>query len=574
MTKITSGKISLPADLFHSAADYVKKNCAVLLVFILTFVVTAGIVYVDASTQQTIASFSIDEYEPGMIADKTIIANKSMSPDDQFPIAIEEGEKVIRKGFAIADEDYLKLRKMASSPVYVDYRIFADSILFLMLLSAMAFLLFTPVFLGHKVELKEVILSSFLFVVVFAAACFGDKAPLFQGIYRINVIIPSALCVALVTILFGQVFALYFSVLISFGVLCACGFEMIPFLFTLASSLTLVRILRNIESRIDMIFSSAAVALMNVIFLCAFKVVCNDNFQDALFVLPGVAFNGFISGILALGLLTPLEIMMNTASVFRLMDLSDQNSPVLRKLLLTASGTYQHSIMVSQLAESACKEIGANSLLARVAALYHDMGKMEHPEYFTENNIDTENKHTDLNPSLSVSIIKSHLRISVEKAHAMHLPASIVNIIAEHHGNSVIAYFYNKAKELDPNVSEADFRYDGNLPSTKESAVVMLADVCEAACKSLEKPTAQRLEKFIQTLIDAKIAAHQLDDCALTYGEMTKIKDTFVSILAAYYHGRIKYQNQDTTTSENSKTSENPKASENSKTGSEGEKNE
>ena len=202
------------------------------------------------------------------------------------------------------------------------------------------------------------------------------------------------------------------------------------------------------------------------------------------------------------------------------------------------------------------------------------MGKMEHPEYFTENNIDTENKHTDLNPSLSVSIIKSHLRISVEKAHAMHLPASIVNIIAEHHGNSVIAYFYNKAKELDPNVSEADFRYDGNLPSTKESAVVMLADVCEAACKSLEKPTAQRLEKFIQTLIDAKIAAHQLDDCALTYGEMTKIKDTFVSILAAYYHGRIKYQNQDTTTSENSKTSENPKASENSKTGSEGEKNE
>lgn len=561
---MNNAKISFSADMIHSAAQYVKKNWALLLVFILTFVVTSGIVYFDASTQQTIASFSIDEYEPGMIADKTIIANKSMSADEQFPIAIEEGEKVIRKGFAIADEDYLKLRKMASSPSYIDYRVFADHLLFLMLVSSLAFLLFSPVFLGHKAQLKEMILVSFLFIVVFAIASFGDKAPLFQGVYKINVIIPSALCVALVTILFGQVFALYFSFIISFGVLCACGFELIPFLYTLASSLTLVRILRNIESRIDMIFSSISVALMNIIYICVLKVMFNDNFEDALFVLSGVAFNGFISGILALGLLTPLEILMNTASVFRLMDLSDQNSPVLRKLLLTASGTYQHSIMVSQLAESACKEIGANSLLARVAALYHDIGKMEHPEYFTENNIDSENKHTDLNPSLSVSIIKSHLRISVEKAHAMHLPESVVNIIGEHHGNSVIAYFYNKAKEKDPSVSEADFRYDGKLPSTKESAVVMLADVCEAACKSLEKPTAQRLEKFIQTLIDSKIAANQLDDCALTYGEMTKIKDTFVSILAAYYHGRIKYQNQDSITSENS----------NSEKKTEGEKNE
>ena len=150
----------------------------------------------------------------------------------------------------------------------------------------------------------------------------------------------------------------------------------------------------------------------------------------------------------------------------------------------------------------------------------------------------------------------------------MHLPAQIVNIIAEHHGNSVISYFFNKAKEKNPNANEADFRYDGRLPSTKESAVVMLADVVEAACKSLEKPTAQRLEKFIQQLIEAKIAAKQLDDCALTYGEMTKIKNTFVSILAAYYHGRIKYQNQDSTDSSASEKTVSEKSN------SEGEKNE
>lgn len=568
MTKANNGKNSFFYDLFHSALEYVKKNWAILLVFSITFLASAVIVYFDASTRQTIASFSIDEYEPGMVADKTIIATTNLAADEQFPIAVEEGEKVIRKGFPIAEEDYLKLRKMAASPSYIDYRVFADNILFLMLVSAMAFLLFSPVCLGRKVELKEIILASLLFVVVFGVACFGDKAPLFQGIYNLPVIIPSGLCVALITILFGQIFGLYFSILISFGVLCACNFELIPFLYTLASSFTIVKILRTIENRIDMIFSSIGVALLNVIYICVLKVIFNDNFSDCVFPLAGVAFNGFISGILALGLLTPLEVVMNTASVFRLMDLSDQNSPVLRKLLLTASGTYQHSIMVSQLAESACKEIGANSLLARVAALYHDIGKMEHPEYFTENNIDSENKHTDLNPSLSVSIIKSHLRQSVEKAHQMHLPAQIVNIIAEHHGNSVISYFFNKAKEKDPNANEADFRYDGRLPSTKESAVVMLADVVEAACKSLEKPTAQRLEKFIQQLIEAKIAAKQLDDCALTYGEMTKIKNTFVSILAAYYHGRIKYQNQDSTDSAASEKTVSEKNN------SEGEKNE
>lgn len=545
MIKQNNGeKKSIIKNIFEELSVYVKKHWQVLFVCIAAFAICTSILYLDASTTQTIASFSIDEYEPGMIADKTIIAFKTLPADEQFPIAVEEGEKIIRKGFPIAEEDYLKLRKMSASPSYIDYRAFADHILFLMLIAAFAFMLFSSVFLGRKAELKEIILETVLFIIVFVMASFGDKAAAFSGMYKLPVIIPSTLCVALVSILFGQISGLYFSFLISFGVFCACGFELVPFLFTLASSLTVVKIVRTIERRIDMVFSSISVAVMNIVYMCLLKVIFNDNFGDSLLVLGGIAFNGFISGILALGLLTPLEVMMNTASVFRLMDLSDQNSPVLRKLLLTASGTYQHSLMVGQLAESACKEIGANSLLARVGAYYHDIGKMEHPEYYTENNLDGANKHTALNPSLSVSIIKSHIRLSVEKAHQMHLPASIISIISEHHGNSVISYFYNKAKENNPEVSEEEFRYDGNCPSTKESAVVMLADVVEAACKSLEKPTAQRLEKFIQQLINAKIESHQLDDCALTFGELTKIKESFVSILAAYYHGRIKYQNQ------------------------------
>lgn len=531
-------------SLFKSIGKFVVKNWGVIALAFITFFATSAIVYFDANTTETIASFAVDEYEIGQIADKTIYATKSLPADDLYPIEVEKGEKVIRKGFPITEEEFYKLKKIAESPVYVDYRAFCNSVLFLLLVSAFWIILFNPVLLKRNVEFKELILECVLFVLVFFVAAFGGKSPLFQTPFALSALIPASFSAFLVAILFGQTSALFFSVLLSLGVLCAENFQLVPAVFTLATAVSASRIVLRIERRIDMVFASIMQAVLNIVFIIFLKVVFNGNFGDSIFVIPAVAFNGFLSGILVLGFLTPLESLMNTASVFRLMDLSDQNTPVLRKLLLTASGTYQHSMMVAQLAENACKAIGANALLARVGAYYHDIGKMEHPEYFTENNIDTANKHTDLNPSLSVSIIKSHIKIGLEKARQLHLPKPILDIIAEHHGNSLIAYFYNKAKAKDPNVSPEDYSYPGNPPTTKESGVVMLADVCEAACKSLDKPTPQRLEKFIGELINGKIESSQLDNSALTFGELTKIKDTFVQILAAYYHGRIKYQNQ------------------------------
>ena len=281
-----------------------------------------------------------------------------------------------------------------------------------------------------------------------------------------------------------------------------------------------------------------------MVFMSVLKIIFNDNFSDAIFSLLGVALNGFISGILALGFITPLESILNTASVFRLMDLSNTNSPLLSNLLITASGTYQHSMMVAQLAENACRQIGANALLARVAAYYHDIGKMDHSDYFTENQ-KGGNPHDDLNPSLSLTIIRTHVKLSVEKATEQHLPASVIKIISEHHGNSVIRWFYEKAKKEDPNVREEDYSYYGDLPSTRESGVVMLADTVEAACKSLDKPSVSRLESFIQTLIDKKVNEdRQLDNCPLTFKDLKKIKDSFVQILAGYYHSRVKYPGQ------------------------------
>ncbi|WP_294429539.1 HDIG domain-containing metalloprotein [uncultured Treponema sp.] len=529
---------------FSSMGAFIAKNWQLILAFFLTFMAATAILWYDANTTETLASFAIEEYEVGQVADKTIYAKKSLPEDVQYPVAIEKGEKVIRKGFPITEEEFFKLQKMADSPLYIDYRAFWDKILYLVLVAVLWIVLFNPVLLKRRIEIKEVILECVLFILVFFTTSFGMKSAIFQNPYTLPVMIPSVFSAFLIAILFGQTSALFFSILLSLGVLGASSFQIVPTLFTLAVCVSASRIVMKIERRIDMVFASLMQAVLNVVFIVFLKVMFNSDFNDAVFICPGIAFNGFLSGILVLGFLTPLESIMNTASVFRLMDLSDQNAPVLRKLLLTASGTHQHCMMVAQLAENACKEIGANALLARVGSYYHDIGKMEHPEYFTENNIDTANKHTDLNPSLSVSVIKSHVKIGVEKAYQLRLPKQIIDIIAEHHGNSLITYFYNKAKEKDENVNPEDYSYIGNPPSTKESAVVMLADVCEAACKSLEKPTAQRLEKFIQDLINKKIESGQLDNSALTFGELTKIRDTFVRILAAYYHGRIKYQNQ------------------------------
>ena len=529
---------------FSSIGHFISKNWHFILAFILTFIVSTAIVWYDANTSETIASFALSEYEVGQNADKTIIAKKAMPEDVKYPIAIEKDEVIIKKGFDITEEQYFKLQKMADSPVYVDYRAFCDKILYLILVSVLWVVLFNPVLLRKKVETKEVVLECLLFLIVFFVTSFGMKNAVFQNPFTLPVMIPSVFSAFLVAILFGQTSALFFSALLALGVLGASSFQIVPTLYTLAVCISSSRIVMKIERRIDMVFASIMQAVLSVVFIVFLKVMFNSDFNDSVFVFPGLAFNSFLSGILVLGFLTPLESVMNTASVFRLMDLSDQNTPLLRKLILTASGTYQHSMMVAQLAENACKEIGANALLARVGSYYHDIGKMEHPEYFTENNIDSANKHTDLNPSLSVSVIKSHIKLGVEKAHQIRLPSQVIDIIAEHHGNSVITYFYNKAKEKDDNVSPEDYSYPGTPPASKESAVVMLADVCEAACKSLEKPTAQRLEKFIQELINGKIESGQLDNSALTFGELTKTRDTFVRILAAYYHGRIKYQNQ------------------------------
>ncbi len=529
---------------FKSVGQYIRTKYPFLLLFLLGYMAICALVFAKITTSDTVASFSIEDFEIGQISDRTIIAEKSIPADETNPYSIIAGEKIIKKGFEITEEAYAKLEKMIASPLYIDYRAFANKILYLLVIAIMYYLLFSLMPFGRKIRLQEPLLQVIFLIAIFFAASFGSKLPLCATPYALCMIIPASLFTMIITILYGQSSAVLFSFIISFAVLASGSWEIVPFLFTLGSSMSSVAIVRKVERRIDLVFAAIILAMCDLVFFVLLIVVFNETFVPHVKLFIGIFCNGFLSGILTLGLLTPLEYMLNTASVFRLMDLSDTNAALLKKMCITASGTYQHSMMVAQLAEFACREIGANPLIARVGGYYHDIGKLDQSEYFVENKQGDTEKHNDINPTLYATVIKSHVKKGVEKAMQMHLPRVIIDVIAEHHGNTVIQYFYQEAKEKDPSLSPEDFAYPGPAPTTRESGVVMLADTVEAACHTLKNPSIPRLETFITSLINGKIEANQLNNCDLTYRDISKIKEAFVQILAGFYHSRIEYPDQ------------------------------
>lgn len=527
-----------------SISQTLAKNYGILLVFLGAFLACVLISFFVISSTETVMAYSASEFEVGQIADKTIVSDVSLPPDAAYPFSVEEGEKIVRKGFPVTEIGLSKLEKLAAAPEYIDYKALSDGVLFLMLLAAMTFFLFNPIFCGTSVSLKEAILLAVFFVATHGLAGVGSLVQPFNQPYNLPIILPCTLFVLLVTVMFSQTHGVIFSFILSLGVLNAHQENIIPSLFVLASCLASTRVVRSISRRIEMVFSSLLIGMLNLVFMLTLKIVFLASFSSMIFTLLMVSLNGFISGILALGFLTPLESLLNTASAFRLMELGDTRNAVLEALQTKAAGTYSHSMMVSQLAEKACRAIGANDVLARVGALYHDMGKMDQSEYFVENQQNGENKHDNLKPSMSASILRGHLKKGIEKAEQMRLPQEVIDIIAEHHGNSVIKGFYAKAKTLDPNVSPEEFRYSGNPPSSKESAVVMLADTVEAACHTLEKPSVPNLEVFIHQLVMDKLEHGQLDNANITFKELARIEEVFVEVLAGYYHSRIKYPDQ------------------------------
>lgn len=531
-------------QVFATIGNYIKKKYPFLILLVLGFAVVSLLYFAKTSTVETVAGFNLDNYEIGQIADKTIIADRTIPADSINPVQVEKGEKIIKNGFPITEENYAKLQKLSVSPKYIDYRSFANGELALVLLAVFWYLVFSIVNFHRKLSFKEPLLQVIFFVLVFSVTGFCSKLSFFGNPYSLCICIPVVLCVSLVTILYGNLSAVLFSFILAFGVLIAGNWQLPTFIYTLGTSLSAAAIVRKIDKRLQLVGAGILFAIINIVFMLVLMVIFNEKLEDLLKLFLGAFSNGILTGVLTLGLLTPLEAILNTASVFRLMDLSNTDNPVLKQMQIQASGTYYHSMNVALLAENACREIGANALLSKVGAYFHDIGKIDQSEYFVENQANGENKLIELNPTLSASVIKSHVKKGVEKARQMRLPQAVIDIISEHHGNSIIEYFYNEGKELDSSLKPEDFSYPGNPPTTRESAVVMLSDTVEAACRTLENPTSTRLEKFITMLMNSKIEKKQLDNCDLTFKDLTKIKAAFVHILTGQYHNRIKYQNQ------------------------------
>lgn len=244
-----------------------------------------------------------------------------------------------------------------------------------------------------------------------------------------------------------------------------------------------------------------------------------------------------------------LEKTFDVTTDLTLLELSDTNSDLLKRLSLEAPGSFNHSLQVANLAEAAADKIGANALLTRVGALYHDIGKMKKPEYFVENQRSGVNPHDRLKPRMSALIIASHVKEGLELAKEHHLPERVVNFIPTHHGTARIEYFYRKAMEqVDPNdspVLESEFRYPGPRPNSKETGILMLADSIEAASRSLDDPTHNRLKSLIDLIFKERIEDNQLDDTGLTFKDLRQIKDTFLQMLLGIYHVRVKYPDQE-----------------------------
>jgi putative nucleotidyltransferase with HDIG domain len=459
---------------------------------------------------------------------------------------IEKGKKVIRKGFVITEENLRDLRALNLSGAGGDPRNILNILhLYHLLYGILVFLCGGKILLERDLSNPEIYLLCALAVLYLAAPALLKNLSFPAEYVPVSLLLPSALFVMLPALLISSRISLVFAIFLPLAAFSGKFFDGHSLIFAVVSGVVATYSLQGAEKRMDLVRAGLIIAAANVLVMTA--ILLNNHAGPGGYppMLFWAAFNGMASGMLVAGVLPPLEHALNAVTVFRLIELSDLNSPTLKALFTAASGTYSHSIMVANLAEAACHDIGANSLLARVGAYYHDIGKMDNPSYFVENQTDY-NRHDDIAPRLSATVIRSHVKLGVERAQALGLPQAVTDIVAEHHGNSVITWFYNKARQQEAaegkgEVDIADFSYPGTPPRSRESAVVMLADVTEAAVRTLQKPTVPKMEKFIQELFTAKVEHGQLSRSELTFRDLETIRKAFVRVLAGYYHSRIEY---------------------------------
>lgn len=457
------------------------------------------------------------------------------------------GDILIKKDFVVTNAIYNRIKEVER---LIKRDTLSNVLLvlgYVFLLYLTSFVLFTESFIQKKLRESDIVLIASITLFYTVTAVLTKYFIGSDYSYLFPLIIPTILTSMLMTFLLGNRVGLYLSVLLSFLMLLISDFSIYTFSLTLIISILSTIIIHDVEKRIDLLKSSGQLALLQtilVIFLVSVDFVESDDI--IMFVMVSVA-GSLISGILTLALLPISEHWLKISTCFQLAELCDLNAPLLKSMLIKAPGTYAHSIAVANMAESAAQHIGANALLSKAGGYYHDIGKIDQPHYFIENQKGGKNLHDEMKPSLSVAVIKSHVKLGIEKAKNIGLPAEIIDIIQQHHGKGSIAFFLDRAKKENKGsvVLTEDFAYSGPNPGSPEAAIVMLADSVEAAVRSLKNPTISQLEKFVWELILGKLKEGMLDACGLTLSDLTIIKDSFISTLMGHYHSRIEYPSGD-----------------------------
>jgi uncharacterized domain HDIG len=447
-------------------------------------------------------------------------------------VVLQEGTKIIEKGHIITKDDITMLQKIGIYKTVTIYNIIL--LAFLALLESLtAFIILS----GKKNVPKKT--SEFLLIIsIFSFLSF------FISSFSIYLIL-----VPLFLIVFNEFFELKDLLLSSFVfILILLPFLTQPLFVIIifsVTSLLIVYYINKTKKIASYIISSALGGFfvgITVFFMGkTFSLATQSSFANSLF-----SFLNFLLSVpIAIVIIYIFEHIFNEATLLRLLELNDLNTPLLKEMSVKAPGTFAHSIAVANISSQAAEAINANSLLVRVGALYHDIGKLLYPYYFTENQSDVPNIHNTISPSLSKVIILNHVKDGIELGKRYRLPDDIIHFIETHHGKSVMMYFYLKAKEIDPNVTMDDFRYPGPLPDTKETVIVSLADAVEAASKSLDKEELEyrKIEELVNRLIEDRIKQGELSEADITFAELEKVKNSFVKSLISMYHKRERYPN-------------------------------
>ncbi len=510
-------------DFSPSILDYVYKSLEVLI--------SANTLYDERLTAQLRDS-----------------ASDAVSP---ILITVQKGEYILKQDTIITTEQLRILERISSTQSDISISEGLGRILFfIILLATVVIAYFLMIERRYRIAIYTLMLLSFMIVAIFASSVL---------IYYIGV--SSPYITQALPFLFVPLLMTHLTSRKRFGFIAGCFFASVViflpgvnymtffyYLFMIETSLLFVRFGVN---RIDMIYQAFYTGLSCMFFTLFFHIVGGSPFATLPNAVIIAALNVVLTYILLSILLPLFEHFFNIPTVFRLHELCSTDMPILARLRAQAPGTYNHVNNVSDMAYLAAKEIGANAELAKAGALYHDIGKAEHPEYFIENQGGGHNIHDDMKVTLSAAVIKSHVKLGVEKGKEIGLPQEVIDIIDEHHGNDVISYFYNEAvKEAQESkvpyqVNEEDFKYNSDIPQTREAAICMLADCFEAASRTLKKPTNQRFEKLITSIIVSKINHEQLNDSHLTMTDLEKIKRVFIYEALGRDHQRIEYENTD-----------------------------